>query len=80
MKSFKDELKELLGTNPVVEVESRSCEGCGEKVIVMEANIFAGPRKGEKIQREVGCKCFELAEARQALVNHKKFLTGDRYE
>lgn len=79
MDSMKKALKEMFGQGiQGVELERGKCEGCGNEKVVWQRTILAGPRKGATMIRETGCVCWEIEQGRQALEEHKRFLSGDK--
>ncbi|SET76597.1 DNA replication protein DnaC [Oceanobacillus limi] len=53
-------------------IETYTCEGCGRFVERKEMVIPMGPRKGEIIIANLGCKCEDIRLVKQALEQGKK--------
>lgn len=53
-------------------IKEFTCEGCGQEVIQKELVIPIGPRKGEKILANYGCKCADIKLAKEALETQKR--------
>ncbi|WP_082234999.1 ATP-binding protein [Halobacillus massiliensis] len=51
---------------------SYTCEGCGQVVEQSRMQIPVGPRKGEWIEVNNGCKCEDIALAKKALKNREE--------
>lgn len=73
MKSMGHLLQELIPElTSVSEVGEEICEGCGNKVKIIETPIFGGPDKGKVITSKRGCICWENEQARMAKVEQQK--------
>lgn len=67
MKSMGEVLKTLMpGLTSVSELHRYVCDGCGNEVVVIEMPILGGPEKGQMIQKQRGCLCWENDQAREA--------------
>lgn len=64
MQSIKD--IEGFNSNQPRTLETFICDGCGEEVQKIQTIVFAGPRKGETIIGNIGCKCEDIKLAQQA--------------
>lgn len=53
-------------------VEEKFCKGCREKVKVYRMTLIGGPDKGKEILTNVGCKCEDIALAREAYQNYQR--------
>lgn len=65
-------MQSILKSKQIVEPETRlldtyTCDGCEQFVERKEMVIPIGPRKGEKIIANLGCKCEEIRLAKQAI-------------
>ncbi|MFC2948563.1 ATP-binding protein [Virgibacillus sediminis] len=56
-------------------IQTYECEGCRRTVTQKELLIPRGPRKGEKIVADYGCKCEDIRLAQEAEENREKLRT-----
>jgi DNA replication protein DnaC len=59
-------------TTPITSSDSEiiskyMCPGCEENVVVKRMILLAGPKKGEQVDIQLGCKCEEIALVNQVL-------------
>lgn len=48
------------------------CEGCKSKVEVKQMIHLGGPHKGQLFEIEIGCRCWEIQQAKEALDSFEK--------
>ena len=49
-------------------------------MIIAEAPIFAGPKKGKPIKMKIGCKCEDIQLAKEAWANHERIMSEKAIE
>lgn len=52
----------------------RTCQGCGQDIEVVRQQYAFGPKAGEYFEAVKGCKCEDLAIARQAVENEERMI------
>lgn len=73
MQPLGNVLKTLMpGLTSVSEVERYICDGCGNQVVVIEAPIIGGPKKGQLTRQKRGCVCWENEQAKEAKLTQRK--------
>lgn len=62
----------LTGADLTQEIlDRRMCQGCGHEIEVVRQQYAFGPKTGEYFEAVKGCKCEDLAIARQAIENER---------
>lgn len=69
----------MIGKIEWKELDAIDCQ-CGEVVILAEAPIFAGPKKGKITQLKIGCKCEDIQLAKEAWAIHERAMSEKAME
>src|SRR5690625_2423296 len=78
MKSLKDSDSILKPKEKII--KQFTCADCKEKVIQKELIIPIGPRKGEAIVANFGCKCADIKLAKEAIKIRNKIKLDRLYK
>src|SRR5690625_1498403 len=70
MKSISQVIGKIIQNMTLLRQET--CHGCEMETEVYKIEITIGPHKGELIEWNKGCKCSDIALAKESLKNHNK--------